>query len=111
MFYAQCAKLLSNIYALILLFILNNMWLIFLCNIEIVDHWSGQMHKTKFLCGNVFYFKQNWAALHDLLSLVLTAIAEVTRFLEILPEFWVFLAGLKVDLRRTLGRYPKHAIY
>ena len=58
----------------------------------------------------MFYFKQNLVAIHDLLSLVLTAIAEVTRFSEILPKFWVFLAGLTVDFGRTLGRYPKHAI-
>ena len=44
MFYVHCVKLLSNIYARILLIILNNMWLIFLCNIAIFDHWSGQMH-------------------------------------------------------------------
>ena len=62
------------------------------------------------LLPTMFYFKQNLVAIHDLLSLVLTAKAEVTRFSEILPTFWVFLAGLKVDFRRTLGRYPKHAI-
>ena len=66
--------------------------------------------EVKFLCGNVFYFKQNWVALHDFLSETSTAKAEVTCFSEILPEFCVFLAGLKVDFRRTLGRYPKHAI-
>ena len=56
------------------------------------------------------YFKQNLVAIHDLLSLVLTAKAEVTHFSEILPKFWVFLAGLKVDFKRTHGSYPKHAI-